>query len=170
LGAEVITLINGNAFNAVLEGRLDQLNKTRQFFPIRFGYQAQTDADAIIETNARQVCNLPDDVTVVVVPVGSGVSGQGVLVGIRQYRPDVKVCLIQPFGYDRKILIPEGLNVDYFKGEYDYAKCLRVAIDDFQLDEIYEAKAYEYMRKKLTKTLAKERKCFWVIGDANGLR
>jgi cysteine synthase len=170
LGAEVKTLVTANAYNAVLESRLDRINKKRKFFPIRFGYQAETDPDAIIDVNAQQVRNIPRAVTTIIVPVGSGVSAQGILAGIKRYRPTVKVFLIQPFGYARRIAIPAGINVRYFKGKYEYAKPLRISIDNFQLDEIYEAKAYDYMSCKLTKLLSPERVCFWIIGNANGMR
>lgn len=170
LGAEIKTLVTANAYNAVLESNLDRLNKRRSFFPIRFGYQAETDPDAILDANARQVRNLPKAITAIVIPVGSGVSAQGILKGIKQYQPTAKVYLIQPFGYDRKIEIPDRLNARYFMGAYDYGKPLKVIIDDFQLDAIYEAKAYDYMQRRLKRMLTKERVCFWVIGDANGVR
>jgi hypothetical protein len=163
-----ITPKTGSLFHA--ETHLDRLNKKRRFFPIRFGYQAETDSDAIIDVNAEQVRNIPRDVTAIVIPVGSGVSARGVLEGTERYRPMVKVHLIQPFGYDRRLAIPEGLKTRYFMGAYDYAKPLKVTIDVFQLDEIYEAKAYDYMRRRLKRMLAKERVCFWVIGNANGMR
>lgn len=170
LGAEIKTLVSSYAFTSVLESRLNKLNKKRKFYSIRFGYQADTDPDAIIETNARQVRNIPKDVSAIVIPVGSGVSAQGILAGIKRYRPKVKVFLIQPFGYARKIAIPDGLDVRYFKGKYEYAKPLNVEIDNFQLDGIYEAKAYDYMKRKLSKMIEDHRVCFWVIGNANGIR
>jgi cysteine synthase len=170
LGAEIKTLVTANAYNAVLESHLDRLNKRRSFFPIRFGYQAETDPDAILDVNARQVRNIPKTITAIVIPVGSGVSAQGILRGIERYRPTVKIYLIQPFGYDRKIKIPDGIKARYFTGTYDYAKPLKVVVGDFQLDVIYEAKAYDYMKRRLKQTLAKERVCFWVIGNANGMR
>ena len=80
LGANIVTLVKSNAYNAVLESRLDKLNKKKAFFPIRFGYQAEAHADAIIDTNAEQVRNIPRKVTAIVIPVGSGVSAQGILV------------------------------------------------------------------------------------------
>lgn len=170
LGAEIKTLVTRNAFNQVLEGRLRKLNEKRKFFPIRFGYQAETDRDAIIDVNSHQVRNLPKDVQVLVIPVGSGVSANGILAGIKRYRPKVKCILIQPFGYDRNIPRPRGIDVRYFKGKYQYANPLTVTVDTFQLDEIYEAKAFDYMKRKLTKQIGKKRVCFWVIGSANGMR
>jgi 1-aminocyclopropane-1-carboxylate deaminase/D-cysteine desulfhydrase-like pyridoxal-dependent ACC family enzyme len=170
LGAEVRTLVTANAYNAVLESNLDRLNKRRKFYPIRFGYQAEIDPDAIIDANAAQVRNIPREVTAVVIPVGSGVSAQGILAGIKRYRPTVKVFLIQPFGYDRKIVVPDGVTARYFTGKYDYARPLEITVDGFQLDEIYEAKSFDYMKRRLKRVLAKERVCFWVIGNANDMR
>ena len=170
LGAEVKTLVVGRAYNAVLESRLDRLNKRREFYPIRFGYQIKTDPDALIDVNARQVRNIPPDASAIVIPVGSGVSAQGILEGIKRHRPTVKVYLIQPFGYTRKIAIPDGVNVRYLTGKYEYARPLTIIVDDFQLDEIYEAKAYDHMIRNLKKVLSREQVCFWVIGNANVMR
>ena len=170
LGAEVKTLVTKSGFTKVLESRLEALHQKRSFYTVRFGYQADTDPEAIIDRNARQVRNIPKDIEVVVIPVGSGVSAQGILAGIKKYRPTVSVVLIQPFGYDRKIAGPSGLKVRHFEGDYDYAKLVTVKVGDFELDAIYEAKAYEYMRTNLKPLLARKRVCFWVIGNANGMR
>ena len=159
-----------NAYNAVLESHLDRLNNRRGFFPIRFGYQAETDPEAILDANAQQVRNIPKAVAAIVIPIGSGVSAQGILKGIRRHRPMTKVYLIQPFGYDRRIAIPDGITAGYFTGKYDYARPLEITVDDFQLDEIYEAKSFDYMKRRLKRMLAAEQVCFWVIGNANDMR
>ena len=170
LGAEIKTLVPMYAFTNVLQSRLDKLNEKRKFFIIRFGYQADTDPAAIIEPNARQVRNIPKSVTTIAIPVGSGISAQGILAGIKRYRPKAKAVLIDPFGHNRKIAVPEGVDEHYFKGKYEYAKPLDVVIDDFQLDQIYETKSFDYMKRKMKKMIEKERVCFWVIGNANGMR
>jgi hypothetical protein len=124
----------------------------------------------IIDVNSHQVRNLPKDAQFLVIPVGSGVSANGILAGVKRYRPKVKCILIQPFGYDRDIPRPQGVNVRYFKGKYNYANPLTVNLDGFQLDEIYEAKAFDYMKRNLSKVIGKKRVCFWIIGSANGIR
>ena len=170
LGAEIKTLVTRFPYTNVLESNLDKLSKKRKFFRIRFGYQADTNPTAIVEVNALQVRNIPHDVQVMIIPVGSGVSAQGILTGVKRYRPNIKCILIQPFGYQRKIPEPHGADVQYFTGDYEYAKPLTTIIDGFQLDEIYEAKAFDYMKRKLAKVIGKKRSCFWVIGNANGIR
>jgi len=170
LGAEIKTLVTSNAYTAVLESRLDRLRKSTEFFPIRFGYQAETDGDAIIEPNAAQVQNIPDQVTALVVPVGSAVSAHGILVGVERYRPNLTVYLIQPFGYSRTLAIPPTVKAHYLTGKYPYSTLMNITIGSFQLDQIYEAKAYHYMQRHLKSILRREVVCFWVIGDANWLR
>lgn len=170
LGAEIRTLVTRNGYTKVLESRLELLRKKRAFYTIRFGYQADTDPEAIIDQNARQVRNIPKDVEVLVIPVGSGVSAQGILAGIKRFRPTVTVFLIQPFGYNRKVAVPSGLIVKHFEGDYSYASLLTVKISDFELDAIYEAKAFDYMRTNLKRQIQGKKVCFWVIGNANGMR
>ena len=170
LGAEVKTLVTKNGFTKVLESRLESLRQKRKFYAISFGYQAETNPEAIIDQNARQVRNIPKDVEVVVIPVGSGVSARGILAGLKKYHPSVTAVLIQPFGYDRKVVAPSGIKLRHYEGDYDYARPLNIKIGDFELDAIYEAKAYEYMRTHMKALIARRRVCFWVIGNANGMR
>jgi len=130
----------------------------------------QSSGEVDIETNADQVRNVPDDVTALVIPVGSGVSARGILAGVERFRPNLKIHLIQPFGYNREIPRTEGVDANYWKGDYNYAKPLHVSVGGIQLDQIYEAKAYDYMARNLEGVLRGERVCFWLIGDANEMR
>jgi 1-aminocyclopropane-1-carboxylate deaminase/D-cysteine desulfhydrase-like pyridoxal-dependent ACC family enzyme len=178
-GAEIITLVTANAYNNVLYTKLAELNKTRKFFTVNFGYQASSSRDAIIEMNALQVQNIPKKVKSIVIPVGSGVSSAGILVGVQRYRPDIlkskSVYMYQPFGYDRKDVIYGCANLDFgTAGQYEvsdfaYHKAMHIEPSPgFVLDAIYEAKSYLMMIKNLEK-LPKPT-CFWLVGDSNMLR
>lgn len=183
LGAELVCLTEHNAFNNVLYARLADLNKTRKFFTINFGYQVSTNPEAIIDMNAYQVQNLPDDLDMLVVNVGSGVSSVGILHGIKRYKPyllkDQLVHFIQPFGYDRQDMMLRALElgerINYHKGDYQYHTPFHVKIDGLELDQIYEAKAYDYMLENLVpswwlKPDSGKKVCFWIIGNSNVLR
>lgn len=179
LGAELVTLCTSNAYNNVLYSKLAELNLKRKFFTIQFGYQASVYRDAIIEMNALQVQNIPAEVESLVIPVGSGVSAAGILAGVQRYRRDLlesrQVYLLQPFGYDRRDTIYScadldfGLQPVYDGGNYTYAKALDVMVGGVKLDEIYEAKSYDMMKKKYWRKLPKP-VCFWIVGDSNILR
>lgn len=181
LGAELVTLCTNNAYNNVLYGKLKELNKKRLFFTINFGYQAATNPEAIIDMNANQVKNLPDDLRMLVINVGSGVSAAGILAGVEKYKPYLfekkdRLHLIQPFGYDRREVISAHLDFGkqyrYHQSKYAYHTPLSCDIGTIHLDEIYEAKAFDYMSKFIvTLEDAKRHKiCYWIIGDSNALR
>jgi 1-aminocyclopropane-1-carboxylate deaminase/D-cysteine desulfhydrase-like pyridoxal-dependent ACC family enzyme len=179
MGAEMVTLVRHNAYNSVLYGKLAELNKTRKFFTINFGYQALTNPEAIIEMNANQVKNLPQRLDFLVINVGSGVSASGILQGLARYRPDIaqhQIHLIQPFGYDRRKVISAGLHFEnalyhYHQGNYPYHKALNVDVGSVHLDEVYEAKAFEFMTKHIIDPKKHNRRvCYWLVGDSNILR
>jgi hypothetical protein len=176
-GAELVQLCDKYAYNNVLKSNLEKLRAKHPFFTINFGYQVTTNPEAIIEMNARQAQNLPDDLDMLVINVGSGVSGAGIIHGIQKYKPYLiergKVHFVQPFGYDRSDVISSAVEFPtpfhYHKGNYPYHKPLNAdPSPQLHLDEIYESKAYDFMVKNLD---WKDRKVlYWLIGDSNVLR
>lgn len=184
LGAELVTLCTSNAYNTVLYGKLAELNKTRKFFTVNFGYEASVNREAIIDLNANQVKNLPNDLDGLFINVGSGISSAGILAGVEKYKPYLfekqAIHLIQPFGYDRQDVIRKHANLDfghdfhYHKGDYDYHTPYHVDVDsELHLDEIYEGKAFGYMWDNLINyddVQMGKKYCFWIIGDSNVLR
>ncbi len=181
MGAELITLATANTYNNLLYAKLKELNETRKFFTINFGYQAKTDADAILDMNANQVKNLPKELDYLVIPLGSAVSACGIITGLQKYRKELlydnRLILIQPFGYDRRKTINETVDLDfgqcydYHMGEYNYHTPLKIKVGDVQLDDIYESKAYDYMTREVSYTKFDNIvTVFWLIGDSNVLR
>ena len=189
LGADIVRLDTSFNYDAVLTGKLEELAKTRPMYIIKFGLKAGTDPQAILETNANQVQNIPKDITHLIIPAGSGLSAAGILLGVKKYLPHLigddsvfgytrpGVVIIQPFGYDRTKLIKElsGLisptNYEYQYPKYTYNKAYDHEISPgFKLDEIYEAKSYEYFKKNNFFRMKKFKACFWVVGEANFLR
>jgi 1-aminocyclopropane-1-carboxylate deaminase/D-cysteine desulfhydrase-like pyridoxal-dependent ACC family enzyme len=78
LGSEIVILSDTQAFNSVLYYQLTKLKEERSFFEIQFGFQARTQRVSIIDTIAKQVENIPEEVTALVVPVGSGITFCGI--------------------------------------------------------------------------------------------
>lgn len=181
LGAELITLVRHNAYNNVLYGKLAELNKTRKFFTINFGYQAATNPEAIIEMNMWQVQNIPDDLDYLIINAGSGVTASGILAGVQNFKPYLfkkgEIHVIQPFGYDRRNIISRYLDFgniySYHQSKYSYHTPLKIDVGSIHLDEIYEAKAYDYALKELGLQFRPDsgpKVCYWLIGDSNILR
>ena len=172
LGAELVVLSESQGFNNVLYANLKRLEQERPFFPILFGYAAQTHRESIVGRIAEQVQNIPPEVSCVYVPVGSGVTLAGVLEGKRKYDSSFSVVGLQPFGYDRTksvATICEGMSWEYDyefrKGKYPYAKLHSRSIMDIELDMIYESKSFDMVEWKKDSS-----ELFWIIGNTNKLR
>ena len=172
LGAELVVLSESQGFNNVLYANLKRLEQERPFFPILFGYAAQTHRESIVGRIAEQVQNIPPEVSCVYVPVGSGVTLAGVLEGKRKYNSNFSVVGLQPFGYDRTksvSTICEGMSWEYDyefrKGKYPYAKLHSRSIMDIELDMIYESKSFDMVEWEKDGS-----ELFWIIGNTNKLR
>jgi 1-aminocyclopropane-1-carboxylate deaminase/D-cysteine desulfhydrase-like pyridoxal-dependent ACC family enzyme len=172
MGSELVVLSESQGFNNVLYANLKKLQETRRFFPILFGYAAQTHRESIVDRISEQVKNIPTAVREVYVPVGSGVTLAGVLEGRRKYGGSYKIIGLQPFGYDRRSTVSsicEGMSWEYDyefrEGNYPYSKLHERVIGDIELDMIYESKAFDMVAWK-----GDETECFWIIGNTNKLR
>ena len=82
LGAEIIVLSESQGFNNVLYANLKKLKEKRPFFEIHFGFQARTQKASIVGSIAKQVENIPEEITTLVVPMGSGITFCGILSGV----------------------------------------------------------------------------------------
>lgn len=169
LGSELIVLSESQGFNNVIYHHLHKLNQTRKFFPILFGYAAQTYRESIITKIAEQVQNV--DCDVLYVPVGSGVTLTGILEGVIKYNKKFRVVALQPFGHDRRKSIHKNLEspsweyqYEWREGNYSYSKLLKKNVG-FELDMIYESKSYDMIEFD-----KKETSCFWVVGNSNLIR
>ena len=139
-------------------------------YVVRFGINLEDDPDAIIGSTAAQVANVPDSVERIVVAVGAGITAAGVIVGARER--DVRVVCVQIAGYDRRELIDRiagGIAYDWHElAGVAYAKHVRAVVaPGFELDPIYEAKAWQWMRAHVE---LDEHVAFWVVGDSRAVR
>jgi len=178
VGSEIILLSKSQGFSSVLYSELDKLAKQRKFFKILFGYQISSNRESIVDVISHQVENIPEEIDTLVVNCGSAVTFVGILNGIIKQNRKFRVVAMQPFGYDRTKTIEEG--VEYMRWEYEYEyhtanypyhKPVECKISDtFELDTVYESKAYHAMIDQKIVNPKKENVCFWVIGNANFLR
>jgi 1-aminocyclopropane-1-carboxylate deaminase/D-cysteine desulfhydrase-like pyridoxal-dependent ACC family enzyme len=148
-------------------------------YVVRFGINLDDAPEAIVESTAAQVANLPADVETIVVPVGAGITAGGVIVGAHWHRPQARVVCVQISGYERRDTIDPILE-RWLDGEpashYDwhviddvpYAKHVERSVDGVALDPIYEAKAHDYMLAQLDLDAA--RSCFWLVGSSIAVR
>jgi len=177
-GSEIIVIAK-QGFSNVLYPNLEKIRKTRQFFTILFGYQVKENRDAVVNVIAHQVKNIPEEIETLVVNCGSANTLIGILTGLMKFKRKLRVVAIQPFGYNREEFINDNVEgvkgidyeYEYHSGDFSYHKHIEYEISEgFELDTVYESKAYLQMRLQRIVNPKKENVCFWVIGNANNLR
>lgn len=174
LGAEIDDSC-GIGYEPALAKTLDRWRAEHgRGYPIRFGMSVDSDRAAIVDSTAEQAANIPDEITTVVIPVGSGITAAGIIEGVRTRRPNVdRIICVQIAGYDRRSKIDAiTSHRDYefvTSTAYAYAKLVqRDVARGFHLDPIYEAKAHEHMMRRLDVPLG--RTLFWVVADSGWVR
>ena len=148
-GGEIITL-SPMAYDNVLYSKLMELHQHENFFVIKFGINV-SESTEIRDYISNQVINIPDELENLVIPTGSGICAGAILHGIKKFEKKVKnVYVVQIAGYDRTATINKiESTIPYIYLPYEkfpYSKKLKIFIrPDFQLDTVYESKAYHWM-------------------------
>jgi len=172
----IVESIINQGFDNAIASRLKKLQEAgtgNNFFIIKFGIEVEKNP-IVVDCIADQVKNLPDDLYNLVIPTGSGITAGSILRGIEKYGKKIKkIYVVHVSGEDRNKKITEIAGIVpyiYVKGTgYPFNRKLkRTVIDGFELDKIYEAKAYDWMLHNLD--LRKEKTLFWVVGNANFYR
>nr|MDA3842788.1 pyridoxal-phosphate dependent enzyme [Candidatus Kapabacteria bacterium] len=154
-GAEIRTVAQ-IGYTSILEKRASAIADEKNYYLVQFGINLDEYPEAVIGAIANQVENIPDELDNLIVPVGSGISFAGILVGLKRFNKKVKrVIGIQIAGYDRRKTIDRILDLTDTKANYElymdktypYSKKVNHFISsDLSLNVIYEAKAYKYFR------------------------
>lgn len=161
-----------NVLSATIKRYMDAGNDC---FQVKFGINLEDSPEAILDSVAYQVQNLPNDLDILVVPCGSGITFGGILRGLEKYNKKPKrVIGIQISGYDRVKTVEKIMGEDYKEYEfliskdYPYSKHVNLHAGNVDLDPIYEAKAYDYMLKNID--IENKKVCFWVVGNSRMIR
>jgi hypothetical protein len=148
-------------YRSVLEKRLDELAAKNNWYVVGFGFKTDD-----LSRNADQVTDFPP-IHNLVIPCGSGVTASAVLLGVSRMRhPPKNIFVVQIAGGKRKI---EGHGVNFHHVMYTchpYTKLLNTTYHGLELDQVYEAKVFEWMQQAsfIGNTL------FWVVGNFNSYR
>ena len=150
--------------------RMKEIAKKESYFIGNFQVNLETSPEAVVGEIANQVENIPDNLEYLVVPVGSGLQYLGILKGISQFNKNIKniygIC-VGPSRYADIIDGIKRLQINAPKFEVVcleknvYAKKCDVVYKNIRLDELYEAKVYNWLIKNvkdLNNTL------FWNVG------
>ena len=164
-------------YDSVLSARIKQIKTTKKLFHVKFGINLESDPDAIINSIANQVQNLPNDLDNLVIPTGSAITAGGILCGLKKYNiKPKKIIIVQISGFDRRNTIRKILdlsNVEHPYPQYQYvadktypySKHLNVNLNNTEnLDPVYEAKGYNWMIKNVD--YKNEKTLFWIVGNS----
>ena len=144
-------------FNNVIIARARQDSQKLGWTEIPFGMECKE----AVESSAIQVDNIPNEVSRIIVPVGSGMTLAGILTGLERNKRDIPILGIivgadpikrldfwAPIGWRDKVKFSQS-NLDY------HIKATNAKIFNIQLDPIYEAKCIPFI---------KAGDCLWIVG------
>lgn len=156
-GAKIIRHRPG--YNTVIISRAKQDAMTSGYTYIPFGMEC-TEAvnETLVQTN-----NIPNDAKRIVVPVGSGMSLAGILIGlvangIRIPVVGVKISADPTKRLDRYAPLFWRAMVTIISSKFRYEDYVQAKLGEIDLDPIYEAKCVEYLSKG---------DLFWIVGVRN---
>jgi len=174
------------AYQVVIESRMNkQLAKDgiKHFF-IKFGINIDKDRDAILGSIANQVENIPDELDHLIIPSGSCLSAAAIINGIHKFKKKIKnIHVIQIAGGSHAKNIDVNMPVlAHYKYQfhlitdipYKEHRYYTIGKDDqeFQIDPVYEGKAYEYLLNNHKEMGIKpdDKTLFWVVGSTVSTR
>jgi len=180
LGAE-IDYESKMSYDVNLLHRIKDILVKKPYFLVKFGINLETSPKAMVESIAYQAKNLPEDLDVLVVPIGSAITFGGILKGLIQYGIKPRHIIgVQIAGYDRldtiyKILSGSRwlspIDFEFVRDKtYPYSKHLKkVYFNDHEcMDPVYEAKAFKWMMKNVE--LEGRKVLFWIVGNSEFIR
>ena len=168
-----IRIVAGHGMKSAVSGRMISIQEDMDYFDMDFSKHIFSDSDLMFDTNLYQVQNIPDKLDVLIMSLGVGIQFSCVLKGLKRYNKKVKRIIGVQVGPDRRKLIDTYLNQNLlFEEPFDlkyelyqdtsaYSKTVEYKINNFQLDDIYEGKAYKWMLENID---LKQKILFWCIG------
>lgn len=119
-GAEVTSITVG--YNPALQSAARAAAETPGNWALPYGITTPADASEqdvqdFLQVGAPQTANLPEGVETLVVPFGSGNTGAGVLMGLREARPDsLKNVILMGIGPDRRTWLRDRIGEPFVPG------------------------------------------------------
>ena len=170
-GAE-IRIVAGHGMKTAISARIKEIQQENGYYNPDFSKHIHTHPE-LMYVNTQQVSNIPDDLDVLVAPMGSGIQFANILKGIHEHKKSVKRVIGVHVGPDRRKLIDSYLYKDLVweeKVTYDYelvstnspySKPEIQRVGEFELDDIYEAKAHKWMLENID---LDQKILFWCVG------
>lgn len=162
-------------YENVIAARAREAAESKGYFYIPFGM----DTEEVHHLVSNQVKNVPKQVKRIVVPLGSGSTFIGIIKGVKEYRPDIKVVGVRVGANPMRKLkkyVPDWkkyAQIVRAKGAYsDPVPDDKAKIGDIALDPFYEAKALPFLKSGdllwivgVRETRGEGGNCKWFINE-----
>ena len=135
-------------YNNIIVARAREYAENRGCGYVPFGMECARN----VEVTSEQVRNIPMECSRVVVPVGSGMSFTSIVTGMSKYGIE-KPLLGVRVGKDATKIINEyafGLDLmdyEFVESSVDYHEPVEAYVGGYNLDPIYEAKCFEFLKR-----------------------
>lgn len=151
-GAEIVQHRAG--YNVVIIKRAVEDAERSGWLYVPFGMESE---EAIVQTSS-QVINLPENISRIIMPIGSGMSFLGVAKGLEMMGKQIPLVGVQVGADPQKRFKKYNLSYKHceiIKSEHKYEKRLVEFVGDVELDPIYESKCKQYL---------KDGDLLWIVG------
>jgi 1-aminocyclopropane-1-carboxylate deaminase/D-cysteine desulfhydrase-like pyridoxal-dependent ACC family enzyme len=156
-----------------LDRRLNEVQDKEGFFIVNFGMNANEAKLPVM----LQCENLTDEIDYLIVPSGSCITLAAIAEGVQYFKKKIKrVIGVQVHGYDRNKEVKGFTSADYelvvdstYK-EKDWTLLKNYNYKGIELDAMYEARAFEWLKKRSSIDFKTNKILFWIVGNINEYR
>jgi len=186
----IIEIVAAASYTSTVNSAVHKIVGEKNYFPIKFGINATRNADSIFGVIENQVQNIPKDLDLLLIPVGSGLIFTGIIRGLLKYNIKPKRIVGILSGMDCIKDIENNLSLynvknkcetssldDFYEKEYvleyelyksdiDYHKKIFIN-EPFNIDPIYEAKTITWFNKEVEKNniSLEDKNLIWIVGN-----
>lgn len=172
--SEIRKIAEAGRNTKALDNCLKDLQNKKGFFIVNFGIKSKRE---VMRPVINQCENLPDELDYLIVPSGSCVTLAAIAEGVRHFKKEVgRIIGVQVHGYDRNKEIRKLTNADYelevdetYK-KRDWTLLKNCNYEGIELDALYEARAFEWLKDRSGIDIKKNKILFWVVGNFNEFR
>ena len=134
-------------YNNIIVARAREYAENRGCGYVPFGMECARN----VEVTSEQVQNIPQKCSRVVVPVGSGMSFSSIVTGMSRYGIEKPLLGVRVGKNPTKIINEYAFGLDLMDYEIvessvDYHEPVEAYVGEYNLDPIYEAKCFEFLK------------------------
>lgn len=176
----IVSIVSKSGRQSVLQHHAQKIVDETNKFNIMYGMDLENNIDVFIDSIAKQVENLPDNLDNLIIPCGSGISTIGILTGINMYKKNIKNIYaigIAPNRLDKINKFSDKISNNYnikfdnnliyvdafstLKG-YKYENVCHENYFGIEFHKRYESKVFKWLINNID--YDKEKTCMWIVG------